>query len=180
MSHATSVYGRTAKGADFGNSVSWLIVSIPARKSGGHSCARRFSAGLSKRVATFPVRTRVRDLYLGRTFGQVHQKCLCWCASEGGEERKLSPKFRWSDGRVLRTSGAGAPLSVSHYRCWHAVAAKSSLCSLCPTLYLGKAAWIAVSVVQLLPLVRAVGHVARCFTHCHQFFWFFMRLARCS
>lgn len=54
--------------------------------------------------------------------------------------------------------------------CWHAVAAKSSLCSLCPTLYLGKAAWLAVSVVQLLPLVRAVGHVAHCFTHCHTFF----------
>lgn len=134
---------------------------------------RAFRARLSK-DATFLLLVVPSEFEtLGRTFGQVHQNVLV-----RGKQPKLSPKFRWSDGRVLRTSGAGAPLSVSHYRCWHAVAAKSSLCSLCPTLYLGKAAWIAVSVVQLLPLVRAVGHVARCFTHCHNFFNFFIRPAR--
>lgn len=173
MSHATSVYGRTAKGADFGNSVSWLIVSIPVRKSGVHSCAR-FSARLSKDAATFLLVVPSEFETLGRRLSDKFTKNVL----VRGKQPKLSPKFRWSDGRVLRTSGAGAPLSVSHYRCWHAVAAKSSLCSLCPTLYLGKAAWIAVSVVQLLPLVRAVGHVARCFTHCHNFFDFFIRPAR--
>lgn len=153
MSHAASVYRSAARGADFGNSVSWLIISIPA--FGG----------------TFGARGR-RDLpgpgfeTSGRASGQVHR---------GGEARgNFHPNFGEAT-VAFREQVEPVPHSPSHHRRWHAVAAKSGLCSLCPTLYLGKAAWLAVSVVQLLPLVRAVGHVARCLTHCHNFFDFLRR-----
>lgn len=112
------------------------------------------------------------------TVEPVDQNIRKWKNEDRGTATNFHLNF---DGPPLRTAGAllfrvlvdcaplAVPLPLSH---WHAVIAKSCPCSLCPTLHLGKAAWIAVSVVQLLPLASAVGHVARCLTHYLSFFNF--------